>query len=1399
MKKYIQKPLAMILSFSLLMGCFTGLPFVASATDGESVKTADEDTLFTFTDFEDGSSPFAYNGKAGASTGEFYTYNGNTALLLNDGPNNKLTQRLPEGTLEGATMAMDAAKGGIQGYAYAAGNEGYRPTKVSFRFKPVGRASNGHVLFAPLTFSGQHSGNPLDKVISFNMIIQAGNRRVAWSADYTGLITPVNAGSKTVFTGIKDAVRETKVFTFADKNLDTAGTESANAANAELIETIRWYDMEVNYSWDDTNNQVTIDAAMTDGTSSIHNSYTITYDPALISEVYNFGMIAVADQNPIFIDEFAYYSENPATHEVVGPHTAFLKKHQAVIETAADFDITADYAGKTSEEREALKNGADAFLTEYATQKDVVKNYVDVQNAYTNVTAMKNAILDYSAASVLEDFKAEYADILGIVKDDLTVAPKDLAAEGLIDRTAAAITAFNAIDEDLRNSSEGVVIGNKLNRLNQCLGYQSIATGDGVYTQNFEGSNDFKAYAEYDGYKENQIGPVNDFDKNGVIAKDTNNTTAYGVQTVVPNNFGSASASHYGQFVTADQTLYDVMKNNGKYLSSGSFDMYLLPYHNATKQQMIVYGYKDLENYRFFGMFGQKTSSAPATISVSMRDYEVKDLNGTASELVDGRNIQRRATGFHSAEDFSRKWYHFDFMYDSQGRFHLVITDENGRVWSYDSERTVSVSLEERILAFGVMGQNDKYYIDNVTMKFTENGEDAQVDESVAFFMKQSVRETTELVVDKIVPYDFARIDRFVNDYNALSEENKALMPRVGEFVSKFQEQMSLWDTASDKKVAESFVKIYGDRLAESAVLSVFNRLTVSQRNIIKTDYADQYNAMMSAAKSSAADATIDITCVGDSITAGSGATTIATDSYPAQLATKLGEGYKTYNHGIPGIKVLQSSSAADTASTDGQFRGTEQNYIGYYSSIATNPDIVIIMLGTNDVVVDSKNFQCTDAKRAQIKAGYTDLVQSYLALDCNPTVILAKIPANNYPENDSKNRYYTTRAKSQVLSEIYDEVAAEYGLSVIDIGGYTWPWTDEEKAEYFASDNLHPSTAGYDKISGFFADYIKAGTCISNTASACMYDFTAMDFVSVQPKVTDSIALTYKATIGAALMKSSPVIKPVMTFEMNGKVSEPVEGTLVEGTTDSYTFTYPEIMAQNMADKITATLKVGSASKTYEYSVMDYCQNILGRDAIEGYSQDQLASLKEMIVDLVQYGAAVQTYRKAPDTLSGYLTSEQLAFDKNHGELTDLSPITERLTAGESTAYKWTGVSLVLKDKVNIRCKFTADDITGLGVKVRVGGQEVECDAKFVEAGTAGVYYLDFDGIYAYEYADKIEIALIDKDGVTGQVLNYSVDTYLYNMREYSDANLVSLLKEINDYGNAAAFYKQLADSTME
>ncbi|MEO7101377.1 MAG: GDSL-type esterase/lipase family protein, partial [Luteolibacter sp.] len=83
--------------------------------------------------------------------------------------------------------------------------------------------------------------------------------------------------------------------------------------------------------------------------------------------------------------------------------------------------------------------------------------------------------------------------------------------------------------------------------------------------------------------------------------------------------------------------------------------------------------------------------------------------------------------------------------------------------------------------------------------------------------------------------------------------------------------------------------------------------------------------------------AQVKVACVGDSITAGYALANPGTQSYPAQLQLLLGSGYTVGNFGLSGATLLKQSDF------------TYWNSSQYSASRTYNPNIVVIMLGTND------------------------------------------------------------------------------------------------------------------------------------------------------------------------------------------------------------------------------------------------------------------------------------------------------------------------------------------------------------------------------------------------------------------------------------------------------------------
>ena len=126
---------------------------------------------------------------------------------------------------------------------------------------------------------------------------------------------------------------------------------------------------------------------------------------------------------------------------------------------------------------------------------------------------------------------------------------------------------------------------------------------------------------------------------------------------------------------------------------------------------------------------------------------------------------------------------------------------------------------------------------------------------------------------------------------------------------------------------------------------------------------------------------TIRIACVGDSLTFGYVSSNPQTKSYPVRLQEMLGDGYTVMNFGRNSATLL---TGTDLAYEDQQ---------EYQNSLASDPDIVIIMLGTND----SKAKYWEEGGREKFAEDARKLVSTYQNLPSKPEVIFASSPACLY------------------------------------------------------------------------------------------------------------------------------------------------------------------------------------------------------------------------------------------------------------------------------------------------------------------------------------------------------------------------------------------------------------------
>lgn len=182
----------------------------------------------------------------------------------------------------------------------------------------------------------------------------------------------------------------------------------------------------------------------------------------------------------------------------------------------------------------------------------------------------------------------------------------------------------------------------------------------------------------------------------------------------------------------------------------------------------------------------------------------------------------------------------------------------------------------------------------------------------------------------------------------------------------------------------------------------------------------------------------LKIACVGDSITRGTFVWRRKTRSYPAQLQTMLGEGFCVRNFGVNGHAVQQTA--------DRPYWSSEAFTLGS----AFQPDVVLIMLGTNDSRGD--NWQGVDP----FAADYRKLTAHYRSLESNPHVWLLTPPALFRLGRSAKVRYGMAESAIQEMCGAIESLARELGCGFIDIHRVT-----ACHPEAFRFDGVHPGAEG--------------------------------------------------------------------------------------------------------------------------------------------------------------------------------------------------------------------------------------------------------------------------------------------------------------------------------------------------
>lgn len=193
------------------------------------------------------------------------------------------------------------------------------------------------------------------------------------------------------------------------------------------------------------------------------------------------------------------------------------------------------------------------------------------------------------------------------------------------------------------------------------------------------------------------------------------------------------------------------------------------------------------------------------------------------------------------------------------------------------------------------------------------------------------------------------------------------------------------------------------------------------------------------------------VACVGDSITYGHGASKRLETSYPAQLQRLLGDGWKVVNFGHNARTALNDGKEWNGRGGHGYCKSPQ-----YTKSREAKPDYVIFMLGTND----SKPVNW-DGKEEDFRRDYAALVDSYMAIESKPKVIIGVSPfvkKNSFSIRES--------VVGGSIAPWQRKFAEERKLQAVDC--YNVMKLNAEKG--YLPDGVHPNDIGYRALAEAFA-----------------------------------------------------------------------------------------------------------------------------------------------------------------------------------------------------------------------------------------------------------------------------------------------------------------------------------------
>lgn len=298
------------------------------------------------------------------------------------------------------------------------------------------------------------------------------------------------------------------------------------------------------------------------------------------------------------------------------------------------------------------------------------------------------------------------------------------------------------------------------------------------------------------------------------------------------------------------------------------------------------------------------------------------------------------------------------------------------------------------------------------------------------------------------------------------------------------------------------------------------------------------------------------VACIGNSITVGEGLKNSNLDSYPSQLGMILGNSYEVKNFGASGHTLLKKGNRS------------YWNAPQLQQALEYRPDIVVIMLGTND----SKRVNWI--YKDEFIPDYISMIDTFRQVETKP-VIYACYPPPSFDDAYVRDSIVTTE-----MIPMIDIIVDSVGVSLIDVHS---PLADKE---YLFWDYIHPTVDGSWEMAKIIADSI-AGVkieTINDVNVAKGKSVTVSGFNELHPpqNLNDGNRLTKWTTegFGAWVLVDIGYLEEIDMFQLNfNENSRKSYQYIIEASADSISWTTlvdqsarNDTLSQIVVDKIDPT-----------------------------------------------------------------------------------------------------------------------------------------------------------------------------------------------------------------------------------